>query len=93
MLFLINEIKKETYLEYSNSFGQDNFGTIVEGLLSQRAYYKWSIDGKERFSNLISENEFNAAKSSILKRLTKKLNKFKNSINKILNDFYSISHK
>lgn len=93
MLFLINEIKKETYLEYSNSFGQDNFGTIVEGLLSQRAYYKWSIDGKERFSNLISENEFNAAKSSILKRLTKKLNKFKNSINKILNDFYSINHK
>lgn len=62
-------------------------------LLSWLVTRKWPIDGKERFSNLISENEFNAAKSSILKRLTKKLNKFKNSINKILNDFYSPSHK
>lgn len=48
---------------------------------------------EDYYLDYLQENEFNAAKSSILKRLTKKLNKFKNSINKILNDFYSISHK
>lgn len=86
MKFLINEIKKETYDEYSVSYGQDDFGTIVEGLLSQRAYYKWSIDGKNRYSSFLSEKEFNAAKNSILKRLINKYDKFKKSIGKILND-------
>ena len=93
MLFLINEIENEDYFEYKTSYGYDDaFGTLVEGLLSQRAYYKYTIDGKERWSNFLSENEFTKAKSSILKKLKTKYNKFKTNIDKIIYDFKSKSN-
>ena len=88
MEFLINEIEKETYFEYENSFGcSDEFGTIIEGLLSQRAYYKYTIDGKERWSNFLSKKEFNAAKLAILKKLKRKYRVFKTNIDKLFFDF------
>lgn len=80
-------VENETYEEYENSYGEsESYGTIVEGLLSERAYYKSSIDGKDRYNNFMSENEFNAAKESILKSLTKKYKKFKSNIDKITFD-------
>lgn len=84
---LISLVENETYEEYENSYGEsESYGTIVEGLLSERAYYKSSIDGKDRYNNFMSENEFNAAKESILKSLTKKYKKFESSIDKITFD-------
>lgn len=86
MLFLINEIEKENYFEYENYFGEENFGTIIEGLLSQRNYYKYTIDGKERWNNLLSENEFIKTKRAILNNFKKKYKKFKINIDKIIYD-------
>lgn len=84
---LLSLVENETYEEYENSYGEsESYGTIVEGLLSERAYYKSSIDGKDRYSNFMSGNEFNAAKKSILKSLTKKYKKFKSNIDKITFD-------
>lgn len=87
MLSLINEVDKETYLEYYETFGEsDDFGTIIEGLLSERAYYKYKIDGKEHLIHFLTEKEFGTAKASILKTLRKKYAKFKAKIGKIIYD-------
>ena len=89
---LISLVDNETYEEYENSYGEsESYGTIVEGLLSERAYYKSSIDGKDRYSNFMSENEFNVAKEAIIKRLRKKYAKYKSSIDKNIYDFSLIS--
>lgn len=90
MFSLINAVKSENYEEYKTSYGiDDSFGTIIEGLIGERAYYKYSIDGKDRYTNLLSENEFNKAKAAILRRLCKKYKKFQSSISKIYYDFVS----
>ena len=92
MLQLINEVEEEDYYEYVECFGMDDsFGTIIEGLLSQRAYYKSSLDGKERFSEMLSEDEFNAAKNAILKTLKKRYKAFKAAIDKNIYDYSSES--
>lgn len=87
MLNLINEIKKEDYKEYYSTYGAtDSFGTIIEGLLALRAYRKSYDDGKDRFTNLLSEKEFYKTKQSIIKSLLKKYKKFKANIDKIYYD-------
>ena len=92
MYNLISLVKDETYEEYEKSYGEsESYGTIVEGLLSEKAYYKSSIDGKARYSNFMSEAEFNAAKNAIIKNLSKKYKKFKANIDKNIYDLFSNS--
>lgn len=90
MRSLIKKVEEEQYFDYEQMFGvDDTFGTIIEGLLYQRGYYKYTIDGKERWLNFLNEKEFTAAKNSILNVLKRKYKKFASSISKNLYDFSS----
>lgn len=90
MNYLINEINNETYKEYEATFGvTDAFGTIVEGLLAERAYQQFQKYGIDRWQNFLSKDEFEHAKKAIINSLSKKYKKFKETIDKIYFDFLS----